>query len=40
MKNINFGTIKLYIRPSCFATFGTIYGIGKVKAKQIEFVPS
>jgi ribosomal protein S13 len=29
-------TVKLFIRPSCIATFNTIYGIGKVKANRLN----
>jgi ribosomal protein S13 len=30
------GFIKIYLRPSCVATFDTIYGIGKVKASRLN----
>jgi ribosomal protein S13 len=36
MKNIRFSTVRLFIRPSCVATFGTIYGIGKLKASRLN----
>lgn len=30
------GFIKFYIRPTCIATFDTVYGIGKVKAARLN----
>jgi ribosomal protein S13 len=36
MKVINFGTIRFELRPSCVATFATVYGIGKVKASRLN----
>lgn len=36
MSNITLGTVKVYLRPSCMATFNTVYGIGKVKASRLN----
>jgi ribosomal protein S13 len=36
MTNTMEGFIKFHIRPSCIATFDTIYGIGRIKASRLN----
>lgn len=36
MKSILIGNVRIYHRPSCMATFHTIYGIGKTKAFRLN----